>query len=94
MKKIIPLILFLFLISCTKETTIYIQKANFNTLTELEIDRIDAIGDKKIEIIMKEMQKGKFKNKKDFQTRMKGKLSPKMILKISNGFIFTTGGDT
>lgn len=94
MKKLVIIsILFIFL-SCTKETTIYIQKANFNSLTKLEMDKIDAVGKIKIGIISKELEKGEFKGKKDFQNRMKGKLSPKMILKISKNFNFATTGGT
>lgn len=95
MKKIVIIsILFLFL-SCTKETTIYIQNANFNTLTKVEIDKIDAIGEVKIIEIMNEMKKGEFKGKKDFEKRMEGKLSPNMILKIIENYDFkTTSGGT
>lgn len=94
MKKFILIPLFLFLFSCTRETTIYIQNANFNNLTELEIDKIDGVGEKKIEILINEMNNGKFKSKNDFQKRMKGKLSPNMILKISDEYNFAIGGDT
>ena len=95
MKKLVIIsILFLFL-SCTKETTMYIQNVNFNTFTKVEIDKIDAIGKVKIIEIMNEMEKGEFKGKKDFEKRMEGKLSPKMILKIIENYNFrTTSGGT
>jgi hypothetical protein len=95
MKKCITVFLLLFLLSCTKETTIYIDNVNFNDLTKVEIDKIDAVGAAKIEIIMDEMRKGEFKGKKDFERRMEGKLSPKMILRIIENHEFkTTYGGT
>ena len=94
MKKYIILSMILLLISCTKETTIYIEAANFNNLSEIELDKIRGVGEIKIEKIMNELEKGKFKGKKDFEDRMKGVLSDEMILKIGNGYKFTTKGGT
>ena len=94
MKKLVILSLLLFILSCTKETTIYIETANFNNLSEIEIDQIRGVGEIKIEKIMNELEKGKFKGKKDFEERMKGVLSDEMILKIGNGYNFTSKGGT
>jgi len=95
MKKLLIISILLLFLSCTKETTIYIEKANFNNLSELQINDIDAVGKVKIIKIMKEMEKGEFKSKKDFEDRMKGKLSPDMIFKIGESYEFkTTNGGT
>ncbi len=94
MKKFILITSFLFLLSCTKETTIYIEKANFNNLTKLQIDQIDGIGEVKIIKIMNEFENGGFESREDFEERMKGKLSPEMILKIGDKYNFTAEGGT
>jgi hypothetical protein len=80
MKKTIILFSLFFLLSCvTKDTTVYIEKQNFNSLTKVEIDNIHAIGKTKLKEITDELKNGEFLNEKDFESRMEEKLSPVMI---------------
>ena len=97
MKQIIILIVFSILLSsCTEQkqeqsqvTNKYImEQPNFNTVPWSTVALIDFIGDVKIKAMADELDKGQFKDGKDFEKRMDGKLSPDMIGKIGERFKF------
>lgn len=90
------LIVSMLLSSCTEQkqeqsqiTNEYaIELPNFNTAPWSTISKIDYIGDVKIEAMKKEFENGQFKNGKDFEERMDGKLSDDMIGEIGERFKF------
>lgn len=58
------------------------------TRTQLEVD-IYGLGPKKSAIVFKEISlRGAFKSSQDFESRMRGKLSNKMIQRILENYIF------
>lgn len=78
-------------INTTKER----PKKNFNTLTATQMSyEISGVGKTKSAIILAERQNnGMFTSPEDFEKRMQGKLSNKMIYKIISQYSFEEGCD-